>query len=177
MTKTIERTRALSPLPEIDDATRREFLIGAAGLLLLPAACGGSGQDAGGDRSGQTRTIEHALGTTQVPAEPRRVFVSHGVVVDTALALGVEPVGAFNFGTRGNFLDDRLPDDAEVLGGPTPNLEAIAALEPDLILDIDLNVEETYDELSRIAPTVAVPFDSTGAWQRIGRAVGRSWGS
>lgn len=62
MTKTIERPEmALPPLPEIDDVTRGAFLIGAAGLLLIPAGCGSNGGN-GGDASGETRTVEHALG-------------------------------------------------------------------------------------------------------------------
>lgn len=66
MTKTIERVRTFPPLPEIDDATRREFLLGAAGLLLLaPYGCGssvGSGGEGGSGPSGETRVVEHAAG-------------------------------------------------------------------------------------------------------------------
>lgn len=48
--------------------TRREFLIGCAGLLLLLlTGCGSNGGD-GSDASGQTRTVEHSAGTTKVPA-------------------------------------------------------------------------------------------------------------
>ncbi|HWH14999.1 MAG TPA: ABC transporter substrate-binding protein, partial [Miltoncostaeaceae bacterium] len=37
-----------------------------------------------------------------------------------------------------------------------PNLEAIAALEPDLIIGDEYSVGDDYDQLSRIAPTVVV---------------------
>ena len=48
-----------------------------------------------------------------------------------------------------------------------PNLEEIAALEPDLIVVL----EQVYEELSQIAPTVGVRFgDSSGEWERYNRA-------
>lgn len=176
MTKTVERIRALPPLPEIDDVTRREFLIGAAGLLLRPAGCGTESGEGEQTASGETRTVEHELGTTEVPVEPQRVVAIHPIVIDTVLTLGVEPVGISE--TAVSFLNERLPDDTEAVGGTAqPNLEAIAALDPDLIVGPDGNIEEIYDELSQIAPTVGVYFgDGTGEWQRTGRAVAGALG-
>jgi ABC-type Fe3+-hydroxamate transport system substrate-binding protein len=91
MKKEIERPRIA--FPEIDDVTRREFLIGA-GLIALDPACGRSGEeDAFG--SSETRAIEHALGTTRVPTEPRRVVSLTGSSdMDALLALSFEPVTA-----------------------------------------------------------------------------------
>jgi ABC-type Fe3+-hydroxamate transport system substrate-binding protein len=92
MKKTIETPGML--LPEVDDATRREFLIGAAGLLLLPAACGGQ-QDGGDSPSGETRTVEHQLGTTEVPVNPQRIVaLDSAIIPDGLLALDEKPVGA-----------------------------------------------------------------------------------
>jgi iron complex transport system substrate-binding protein len=46
-------------------------------------------------------------------------------------------------------------EDVEVVGTiPEPDLEAIAALEPDLILSNSVRHEDLYDRLSQIAPTV-----------------------
>ncbi|MQB02371.1 MAG: ABC transporter substrate-binding protein, partial [Actinobacteria bacterium] len=42
-----------------------------------------------------------------------------------------------------------------------PDLEAIAALEPDLILSATVRHEEIYDELSQIAPTVFTESSGT----------------
>lgn len=88
MTKTIEMPGVT--LPEIDDTTRREFLLGIAGLLLLPAACGGDGE--GGGSSGRTRTVELASGTVKVPSDPQRVVVLQSFVLPHMLPMGVEPI-------------------------------------------------------------------------------------
>lgn len=57
-----------------------------------------------------------------------------------------------------------------------PNLEAIAALEPDLVISSKVRHEQIYDELSAIAPTVFA--ENAGAtWKEnvllYGEAVGR----
>jgi len=174
MTKTIEYTgRGIKLLPHIvDDLTRREFLIGA-GLIALAPGCG---RDDGDERSGETRTVEHALGTTEVPVDPRRVLVLHPTVVETALVLGVEPVGVSE--NDMDALGEIIPDGTESVGRVKElNLEAVAALEPDLIIGIDLNLEENYDRLSQIAPTVGVFFgNSTGEWKQTSRRVAETLG-
>lgn len=54
-----------------------------------------------------------------------------------------------------------LYDEApEIIGTMEPDFEQIAALEPDLILDVNSSGDqERYDRLSQIAPTVGVPED------------------
>lgn len=53
-----------------------------------------------------------------------------------------------------SYLADDVAD-VELVGEiGEPNLEQIAALEPDLILGSELRVADFYDELSAIAPTV-----------------------
>jgi len=177
MTRTIEMPGVT--LPEIDDATRREFLIGAAGLLLFPAACG-SQQDEGSEALGETRSFEHALGTTQVPAEPRRVVSLTGSSdMDALLALGFEPVaaGANYPDESGGYRFGYWLDPAETAGiepvtiRPEPNIEQIAALEPDLIVGHSSGLESIYDRLSEFAPTVAHEY--TGRWDRAIRLYGR----
>jgi iron complex transport system substrate-binding protein len=151
-------------LPGIEDITCRDFLVGGAAALLL-GGCGSGG--GGNEASGETRTVEHALGTTEVPVAPQRVVIADRIAtLPNLLALGVEPVAA---GTA-TFTEDpfaNVPDsyrvdleDVESLDVDSGvNLERIAALEPDLIIGQDSNVEEVYEELSRIAPTVAITPD------------------
>lgn len=163
MTKTIER-RAIPPLlPEIDDATRREFLIGAGSLLLLaPYGCGG---EEPGDTgfSGETRVVRHARGETEVPVSPKRIVAPDLFAMDTLVALGVEPVGVRDQATVPRYLAREVEGIESV--GVDPNLEAVAALEPDLILTIEGS--ETEEELSRIAPTVFAKFESSADWKGI----------
>jgi len=182
MTKTIERPGiVLPPLPEIDDVTRREFLIGAAGLLLLPAGCGGSEQGGGGgeETAGETRTVRHALGTAEVPLVPRRVVtLDTAVVLPTVLDLGIPVVGSTAYESSDpypTYLKESKTADIEDVGYLEPNLEQIAALEPDLLVGGVLFVEGTYEKLSRIAPTVAIEL-SYAEWKEDSREIAAVFG-
>ena len=103
------------------------------------------------------RTIAHALGRTEIKAEPKRVVVLDVGELDNVASLGVEPVGYAP--TEG---DDGIPEYLKKTAGAprnvgtinSLNLEAIAALKPDLILGSRLRASDKYKELSQIAPTV-----------------------
>ncbi|MFF3770458.1 ABC transporter substrate-binding protein [Streptomyces sp. NPDC002232] len=103
------------------------------------------------------RTLTHALGTTELKAAPKRVVVLDVGELDNVVSLGVKPVGyAPSEGDEG--IPGYLAKDA---GAPKSvgtinnlNLEAIANLQPDLILGSQLRAADKYDELSKIAPTV-----------------------
>lgn len=95
------------------------------------------------------------MGTSEIPAEPQRVVVLDTDKIDTALSLGVTPIGA----ARAS--ETELPTYLGDLSGVTvvgtsaePDLEAIEALKPDLILGSKFRQEAFYDELDAIAPTV-----------------------
>lgn len=110
------------------------------------------------------RTITHFGGSTTIPAAPQRVVVISTGQLDGLLTLGVVPVG----GTRGTgaglvptYLANAFPDRAEQLAQMSdlgtrqePNLEAIAAAQPDLILANKAGAADYADQLSAIAPTV-----------------------
>ncbi|TCJ13059.1 iron-siderophore ABC transporter substrate-binding protein [Rubrobacter taiwanensis] len=133
---------------------RRIFVVLLAAALL--AACGGAG-DTGGGGSGEARTVQHAMGETEVPERPERVVVLDTGELDSAITLGVTPVGAVE-AVEGlgypSYLDEHTQGVENVGTIEEPNLERIAALEPDLILSSKLRHEAIYDELSQIAPTV-----------------------
>jgi iron complex transport system substrate-binding protein len=183
MKETIEMPGML--LPEVDDATRREFLIGAAGLLLLPVACGGEGNEDGGTNSDETRLIRHYLGETRVPVNPQRI-----VAADTGLTLGALvsvdaiPLAAGSLASfMGRDFNEALypmVDDVEPISVESGiNVEQIAALEPDMIVGIGPGlVEEVYDQLSEIAPTVPVdlpPGSSVREYMRkVAETVGKT---
>lgn len=122
-------------------------------------------------------TIDHALGSTTVPSEPQRVVTLGWASQDTALALGVTPVGiaedAWAGGENGllPWTDDAITRTGKTIGGvgsgtdvsvysdsPEINIEELAALDPDLILATYSGItQEQYTQLSKLAPTIAYP--------------------
>lgn len=102
-------------------------------------------------------SVAHALDTSCVVDDPQRVVVLDTGELDGALSLGVKPVGAVE-ALPGSGLPAYLSEltDGVALVGTIgePNLEAILALEPDLILSSALRHEAIYDQLSAVAPTV-----------------------
>ncbi|MEW1957097.1 ABC transporter substrate-binding protein [Kineococcus sp. NPDC059986] len=126
----------------------------------LPAGWG-SGRDDGVF----PRTVVHAAGSTTVPARPTRVVVISTGQMDAALTLGVVPVGATagdGAGRVPGYLRDRFPADAAALDAVAdlgtrtePNLEAVAALAPDLVLvNASAKDGDVLAALQAIAPTV-----------------------
>ncbi|TWF75958.1 iron complex transport system substrate-binding protein [Pseudonocardia hierapolitana] len=101
------------------------------------------------------RTITHARGTTRLEQKPQRVVVLDTGEIDAVLALGIVPIGtATPNGTVPSYLQPQLAGSTNVGSLDGLRLEAIAALQPDLILGSQLRVDELYDQLSAIAPTV-----------------------
>jgi iron complex transport system substrate-binding protein len=140
---------------------RKRLALAAVAAIfgLSAAACGSSSGTSGGTSdAAETREIVHAMGTTQVPAEPKRVVVLDTDKIDSALTLGIKPVGAAKAGELTGwptyFGPDVIKDMKEVGTLQEPSLEAISLLQPDLILGSKFRQEKYYDELSKIAPTV-----------------------
>lgn len=170
-------------------------------LALLAAACGSEATSAPGpstasatpeegesDETAFPVTIAHKFGSTEIPDEPERV-VSLGLTEqDAILALGVEPVAIrYAFGDESDVIfpwaEDAAGDlDPEILTMPFGelNFEAIAALEPDLIMCVTCGLTaQEYDTLAQIAPTVAQPgeyVDFGTPWQEHTRIAGRALG-
>lgn len=103
------------------------------------------------------RTVDHALGTTEIEKRPERVVVLDTGELDDVLALGITPVGMVT--TEGAqpvpaYLAEETKG-VETVGTISElDLEKIASLEPDLILGSQLRADKLYDELEAIAPTV-----------------------
>ncbi|MDY7102099.1 MAG: ABC transporter substrate-binding protein [Actinomycetota bacterium] len=113
-----------------------------------------------------TRTVEHELGTSEVPVDPQRV-----VVVDRRgtlaflLDLGVEPVGALEASWLfGQPFHPAIADQAEAAGVEAidgtdgPDVEQIAALEPDLIIGMVRDMAGTEAILAETAPTIGLSW-------------------
>lgn len=130
---------------------------GTAAATATPGTQGG----------GASYTIEHAMGKTTIPATPKKVVILTNEGTEALLALGVKPVGAVQSWTGSPWYDHIKADmeGVQALGKEDqPNVEAIAALKPDLILGNKMRQEKIYEQLSAIAPTV---FTETlrGEWK------------
>jgi len=154
------------------------FDAGSIALSLAGCAAADATAPANGSAIEDTRSIAHARGTAEVPEQPTRVVTLEPLELDTAVAVGITPVGA---AVAGNVTE--LPGYLGVSGVtpvgtvPEPDLEAIAALDPDLILGTESRHSDLFDQLDAIAPTVFIasqadPWRDNAAL--IGDALGRA---
>lgn len=123
------------------------------------------------------RVVRHAAGVTRVPARPERICAL--AAADEVLSIGVEPIAhSINDGNFPDYLRDLLADVPwipNVYGAHLPNLEAIVIVRPDLIIT-RTHSRKTYEQLSRIAPTVVLLDHMENYRQRVldvGTIIGR----
>jgi len=149
------------------------FYIVTAFLLFTLAACGNKQEDnqtdgTGTDSKQESYTIDHAMGSTEIKGTPQRVVILTNEGTEALLSMGVKPVGAVRSWLGDPWYEHIASDmdGVQVVGTESEvNLEAIAALKPDLIIGNKMRQEKIYDKLSAIAPTV---FAETlrGDWQQ-----------
>lgn len=134
-------------------------LIISFSLLVILSACG--------EAKNQDTGFEHAMGKTVLPDNPQRIVILTNEGTEALLALGITPVGAVQSWVGNPW----YPHISEAMEGvtivgteSTVSLEAVLALEPDLIIGNKMRQEDIYEELSDIAPTV---FSETlrGQWK------------
>lgn len=122
------------------------------------------------------RVVKHVLGETQIPTQPERVVALSEDIIDPLLALGIEPVAAGE--SLGDafapYYADRLVGIPSVGQFWEPNLEAILAANPDLIVDWARTERSLYEQLTKIAPTVLISTDRDGreVLLELGRVLG-----
>ncbi|MFF0448918.1 iron-siderophore ABC transporter substrate-binding protein [Streptomyces sp. NPDC004609] len=158
---------------------RRRALAAATTAVAVVLTIGGCSSD--GDDGKETTgapgksggafpvSIKSALGTAEIPEEPRRVVTLGQGSTETAIALGKTPVGieSYPWGSdKTGYLPwiheavtkegGKLPK--QFTGGEELDIEAITELEPDVILAPWSGItQKQYDILKDIAPTVAYP--------------------
>lgn len=161
----------------------RKFMVSIILLIAVfaLAACGGSKDEqvTAKEETKESFTIEHSMGTTTIKGVPEKIVVLTNHGTEALLSLGITPVGAVQSWTGDPWyehISDQM-EGVEIVGLESDiNLEAIAALQPDLILGNKMRQEEHYQALSDIAPTV---FEETlrGDWkvnfELIAKAVGQ----
>jgi ABC-type Fe3+-hydroxamate transport system substrate-binding protein len=169
-------------------------VVRGAALMLAAVVVTGCGTDAGADSSSTPEgdstgafpvTVGTAFGNVTVEEEPTRVVALGWSDAETALALGVQPVGASDWlavggDGLGEWVEAGYDEAPQLIETLEPSYEAIAALEPDLILDTrSAATEERHDLLSAIAPTISQP-DGVGpyqtTWQQQLETVGQALG-
>ena len=135
-------------------------ILAATAVLLTGltfTACGTKAANNVQVENKEIRVIEHAMGKTEIKGEPKRVVVLTNEGTEALLVLGVKPVGAVQSWTGKPWYKHIEKDmqGVENLGQESQvNLEAIAALKPDLIIGNKMRHEKIYAQLSQMAPTV-----------------------
>lgn len=129
-------------------------------LTLATLGCAAAQQVAVVSETPESRVVRHALGETEVPADPERIVSLSFTNTDNLLALGLRPVASETYGDGFAYLEPLLEGVAPVGYVETGyNLEAVLAARPDLILIQSYGGElfgADYAQLSRIAPTVVL---------------------
>ncbi|MFD1814097.1 iron-siderophore ABC transporter substrate-binding protein [Rhodococcus gannanensis] len=172
--------------------TRFRRVAAVASALLALTACSNSSNDTthtAAAEAFETVTIEHALGEAVISEKPERIVTLGQGSTETAIALGTVPVGMEEYPWGSDetgympwiheAVDERDADlPTQFTGGNELDIEAIAALHPDLILAPWSGVTpEQYNHLSAIAPTVAYPEVAwTITWQQQIETIARAMG-
>lgn len=152
-------------------------------LLLVTTACSsGPSEDTeptqATDDSAYPVTVTGKFGDVTIHSAPKRVVALGWGDAETALALGVQPIGASDwveFGGEGvgPWAEGMYDNPPEIIGTLEPSYEQIAALAPDLILDTKSSGEKArHDLLSQIAPTIGLPEGSDNYKTSISQQVG-----
>lgn len=141
-------------------ATKTCLLAAITATALALSACGGTaGAETERSAEAATITVEHAQGETPVPVNPEKVFTFDLGALDTLDSLGVEIAGLPQ-GTLPEPLAEYGSEKYANIGSmKEPDFEAIAAGAPDLII-ISGRTADSYEELSKIAPTIDLSVDT-----------------
>ena len=140
---------------------KRGLVVVLSALLL--AACGGGG--GGSEPASSGVTVDTRFGPVTIEKTPTRVVALGWSDAETALALGVQPMGASDwlaFGGKGvgPWAEGLYQQAPTLLGTTEIDYEAVAALQPDLILNTRSdNDQAKHETLSKIAPTIGAPKD------------------
>ncbi|MFD3257622.1 iron-hydroxamate ABC transporter substrate-binding protein [Paenibacillus lentus] len=133
-------------------------------LTLIVSACGTSGSSKNSNQSqnnhqnepqNETRTITTINGDVEIPVHPQRIVADQ--YLGSFIALDIIPVGVPSLYWNNPYVVDSL-DSVEDLGDLTSSLEKMVDLKPDLIVSGLKADDNRYEQLSKIAPTVNIPF-------------------
>lgn len=164
---------------------RHAAAIATLALGATLAACGDDSPEPVAANAGEQvegefpRNVTHHKGETVIESQPERIVALDNSLVEAVVALDRPLVGGISsyrdLTGFPEYLGDAVADTEDVGPLESPDLEAIALLEPDLIVSASVRHDALYDELSAIAPTVFV--ETTGPiWKEnitlLGEALG-----
>lgn len=137
-------------------------------MVVLAACQGGTNSDGEvtesdneGNTEETTKVVEDAMGETEIPVNPKRIVSQY--YLGHLLTLGITPVGTLQSELDSPFLQDKI-EGIESIGTGTVSIETVIALEPDLIIAAD---PESYEQLSKIAPTVYIEYGKNNAIEEL----------
>ncbi len=137
----------------------RAFLLLVISSILVAGCSSNKTEEksTGGETSESSVTIVGSNGEVTLDKPAKKVVVLEWTYAEDLLALGMQPAGMADIQEYHNWvnIDAELSDDvADVGGRQEPNLEAIAALEPDLIIGVSFRHDAMLADFEKIAPTV-----------------------
>lgn len=124
-----------------------------------------------GAAAAQPIALEHSAGTTELAAPAVRVVALEWTYAEDLVAVGIQPVGVADVAGYSKWVnvEPSLAESvADVGTRQEPSLEAILALEPDLIIGVQFRHQPIYDQLSDIAPTLLFnPYPGEGGLSQL----------
>ncbi|MEM9804416.1 MAG: iron-siderophore ABC transporter substrate-binding protein [Cyanobacteria bacterium P01_D01_bin.56] len=168
------------------------FILIALSATLLVVACQSAAVEQPNETTADCRIVNHELGETQICGQPKTVAVISPRVLDSMLALGVQPAAFAQAVSPGIEIFDNPMEQIPYIGKwvttkpiglgsrNTPSLERLKLLQPDLILGEPWQ-SSFYNVMNQIAPTLFFNDDQDpnqiGSWQQditeIAKALGR----
>lgn len=169
----------------------KKFQSTVLGIIMacLTVAC--SSRDANHSSpssSTDCQSLQHDRGETKVCGQPQKIVAIGPNMLEILLALGVQPVGYADYFSLPFPKFDRPSQQILFLGksvtkepinvgsADSPSLEAIARLQPDLILGGVSSNQDEYELLSQIAPTLLFTYAVDDVWQAQIRLVAKVLG-
>ncbi|MCP6680703.1 iron-hydroxamate ABC transporter substrate-binding protein [Bacillus nakamurai] len=136
---------------------KQSWLTGLALLLVFAlSACSGANESSGpasGKEKTDMRTYHSSKGDVKIPAHPKRIVTDF--YAGELFTVDANVVGAGSWSFKNPFIKTQLKNVTDV--GDSVNVEKVMQLKPDVIV---LMKDDQYDKLSKIAPTIVIPFNT-----------------
>ncbi|TWT16110.1 ABC transporter substrate-binding protein [Planomicrobium sp. CPCC 101079] len=137
---------------------KQRILLLLAILVLVLAGCSSASEESPAtETTAEPVTITGTNGEVALDAPAKKVVVLEWTYAEDLLAVGVQPAGMADIAEYGDYvnIEPQLDETVVDVGGrQEPNLEAIAAIEPDLIIGVSFRHDAMLADLEKIAPTV-----------------------